>query len=1240
MRKGSQSRSVDEKMRSCNSIRVVCLLACSVSLLAGPVIPSSFAQEPPPQLGHQGAQSSADSSHWHGEHHGTPGDGVHSWNQSGGTRQLNLDLSSTVNSVMAPNRPVSITVGGSTFQATPGSMITPAQRAAMFQVMRTGQQSLVIGADGNAIGGSLSIGSRMAANLSNLVIPQGVTAITNAALGNLNITGNLTNIGTLLAISSNSSTTSTSILANNIFNSGLISSLPNALTATQAIVTHLDLNLIAHQSIINTGQILSSGAASLVAGTAITNTTSASQSALIQALGSINLSAGAGAFVNSGVINSIAGNINFNAPTTQNILVNNLNGTLQALGGSINVRDASYSALASLSIQNGNLSAQAFNLNSGYGNVQVSVDRADGVFNIVAGNAVVAAATNELVLGSIKTSADPAFYNTLGDVTINGDLQFNGADLAIVAAGNVLTGPGAGKIDTSSTTGNAGAIRIIAGAKFTASDTVVPPAPDQVQPVVPDVNDFTITLNITGASDSGGKIDLSSGSPITLFTSSTSGPSGQNAGNVALVAFGGKNADSGTITLPANLTIEAGAASVAYQSGDVAILAGAAVPAGTSSMPVSLGNGVNGSVDTRGGTGGGITIQYAQPEISAGGLTITGGTLTGGHFFGGAGAGPVGTVATGDITVSTPSGLTIISSSSIEIGNIKTNGANLAVVSGKDISGAPGGSSLDTSSLAAGGAMRVYAGLNLSADQASFPSGTGMLTSFALADGTDIMLSVSTGGSIDLSSATKISSAAMNGTSGALQLVALAGSSSNSGIVSTNTSTVISADSNVTGATVTILGTNKLQGNSITTGPISNLANSAPALTFVVVQAGLPIITGLAIQNGTGLELNCCSTNTGTASIRTGAVTSNGSIVLSGANVFVDGDITIPAVFSALTIGSSSINEFQIGPGAAVNGINGVINASGAAGRAAAAVDITNTGTGGINVLSNAIFTQGDIGFPGSKITLSAPTGPLTLQNLTLNVSGNVEKGGVITLVGAPITIVGHVNLDASGCPACITLASGGQVSLTSKGHGDLRIGGGSGEISISIRGLDDGDNLYGGGLSVTMDGNLTVHGPSVDFTGGQSLFFAVNGKTTVTGSLGSLVTLASSVIDVSTGQIDISGGDLYANLISYEPPNFPSAAGVVNLGTSVKDGTFSLSSDELANHTHASTVRIGRLTNTGFSFADSLKINVVGDLDLSTSQANQLNFYTLDSYRADAGSTITLRSGQTLDIVGFPIYS
>src|SRR4051812_8547040 len=98
---------------------------------------------------------------------------------------VNLDLTSTNRSASASAvqnfQPAAIVVAGQTQNVTAASMLTPAQMVALAQVLNTGQQSIRLGINGNAVGGTLNLSAQLNQQIANLVVPQSVNAISQAA---------------------------------------------------------------------------------------------------------------------------------------------------------------------------------------------------------------------------------------------------------------------------------------------------------------------------------------------------------------------------------------------------------------------------------------------------------------------------------------------------------------------------------------------------------------------------------------------------------------------------------------------------------------------------------------------------------------------------------------------------------------------------------------------------------------------------------------------------------------------------------------------------------------------------------------------------------------------------------------------------------------------------------------------------------------------------------------------------
>jgi hypothetical protein len=441
----------------------------------------------------------------------------------------NLDLSSTERTQTTSNltAPVTIDVGGTSQTINPGDLITSAEMVALGQILAGGQQSLQLNAMGAAIGGTFTLNSM---SISNLTIPTGVTAIQDFGLNStLNLTGNLTNSGNLYAVSSNSSISTATIAANNIFNQqgGLLTSvLPQGgLAGYSNLLTSLNLNLLAINDIVNAGTISSSGALSAIAGGSIINALpqnvmgalpvmSAVNNLNMQAmnivnsgtlaaqLGSVNMAVAN--LNNAGLIQSMMGNIStLNSLTPQNgLYVSQTNSAvMEALNGSISFNVTDNLLKANMDVIGGNLLAQELNFNNGDGTLNVNLKDAAGAINVNTGiaNFAVTQGTHGMNINSFNITGDPnliysgtgayssAAFNSLGgyvDIdnssdTVNGSITFTGTiNTTPSATGNggyVKLNAGTfintQAITTSAnTTGTAGKINLIATGNITTGN--------------------------------------------------------------------------------------------------------------------------------------------------------------------------------------------------------------------------------------------------------------------------------------------------------------------------------------------------------------------------------------------------------------------------------------------------------------------------------------------------------------------------------------------------------------------------------------------------------------------------------------------------------------------------------------------------------------------------------------------------------------------------------------------------
>lgn len=545
----------------------------------------------------------------------------------------------------------SIKVGDQTRVIDKGATLTAAEALALQQAL-SGTQTIQLSGR-TASGGQFIIDSNFG-NVASLAIPGNVTAVYRAdALSGLTLTGNLSNAGSLFAVGSQNITTAY-IQASNIFNEqgGLISTMLPANLATLFGASSLNLQLSATNSLINYGTISSAGSLSTFAGAQIMN------AGTMTAAGAANLTSAIGNIVNAGAIVSSTSNINITGALANNLVITNIAGKLQALDGAVNLT----SSLPGLdtSIMGGDILARELNIVAPGGLVKVEVDDLTAIANITARETRITASTENLHLGNVCLTGDPTFFNLTGSIIINTGLVFAGEHLAIVANEDVLTQSGAGRIDTSSSTGSAGDILIAAGARFTVSN--------------PNAGPFDpVNINITGASGTGGKIDLGQATALEATGAI-------NGGNITLVAFEGLNADSGQIIVPGSITTKTGG-NGSGTNGNVTVLAGASV--GTS---ISMG-----AIDTRGGTGGGGSVRLLSINPSPfSGVLVQNSSSQGG--FNGEYFSPTtlpsfdfsvndGTITTGDIRATDFAEVLVGSTNQIRITSIRSAGGVVGIQS-------------------------------------------------------------------------------------------------------------------------------------------------------------------------------------------------------------------------------------------------------------------------------------------------------------------------------------------------------------------------------------------------------------------------------------------------------------------------------------------------------------------------------------------------------------------------------
>lgn len=528
-------------------------------------------------------------------------------------RGVDLDLSSADKNIVlgrslfdaADGGSVEINVGGKTSIVQAGSTVTAAEYVAVKQALNGGQQ-VQIDRSGRATGGSIDLGSLTAGNdvmrASSLVIPENVTTSGDFGRGSdFRLTGALSNFGTVQVLSSDRAIRGGSIRANDISNhSGAL------------ISSTVDLRLDADRNLTNYGDILSTESLSLSAGGQLTN------AGRIASNGDLNLNSSS--ITNRGVMSSSSANVNLASPS--DLSVNNYRGTISAVNGAINVRDAAYAGANNSYINGGDLFSRELNLNSGLGSANVNVNQLTGVVNSTGTASHVLASTDTLNVGNNCLTGDPTFYNTAGGIQIAGNIIVQ-EDLVFAAYGAISS---VDNITIQAGDANKGYnITFISGASLTAVGGTSQPNVGPVTGSPPYPNSGAVTIS-NKAGKSGGGINL--GSNVLVSSRSTDTSSNRNGGNISLFAFG----KSSLIDL-GGTKLESGGQKLGT-NGDIVVATGGTstkTQAGITLAGVDTTNQTGGAQ----GAGGKLTVVTAVPVV-VNGKTVTyddKGALQGLSFF-------------------------------------------------------------------------------------------------------------------------------------------------------------------------------------------------------------------------------------------------------------------------------------------------------------------------------------------------------------------------------------------------------------------------------------------------------------------------------------------------------------------------------------------------------------------------------------------------------------------------------
>lgn len=1214
---------------------------------------------------------------------------------SSGQTRVNLDLNSTASSLSgqsalelggASNGSVQILQNGSVRQVNASSVLSPAQYMAVTQVLTGGKQTLTIGSAGNAVGGSFILPQALSTNLSNLVVPRGVTATSNFASAQaLHITGDLTNFGNFYAVSTSTAIAAVTISATNITNhtgAFITSVLPIAgLSGLSGLVPVMNLKLMAANNLVNMGTISSSGGLSLSAGNLISNGIasglSPNSSAELQAAGGLSLTANH--IINNGSIASQLGSIRLNTPT----LINS--GTIRAAQGDVAIQNlignqlsvinsaGSISALMTLlfqtsdivgtagikgaiSVSGGTLAGADVRFVSPHGAIAVDADRIDGGVDVAGGTAAVGVNGGTLNIVGMKLTGDPIYYNSSGNLDLSGlfssgsTFSSAGGDFVALASGSITAGtaPVGALIDAANLGGVGGIIHIASGVNFTVSGGASPAA----------CTTCTGLYSITGPSGTGGSINMPN---VSLRT---------NANNVTLQSNGSINIGNLQSSGVGGLAGGGGMGQAGQSAGTISVIAVNAITTGGLQAYGGGGGGsTNGAGGGAGGAGGAIQVSNSLAGAAItinGAINSSGGGGGGGQGIGGTGgnAGLVSVVAMGALNVAGPV---------LAAGGGGGGGGTLGADGGGSFGGGGGGGSAQGAGGYGGGGL--YGGgssIGYSNGAGGGAQGGGSAGNFGTAGsyglggggasfGTGLFNSGNVGsrgygasggvGGANADVLVKGSTVALTETAGSLYLAPVSSSPyANISAAGKNVSVV-----STTATAPTVAGTLAI-GDS---GTLNVLRNTATAVTtlgsvgYIGSSAGTASLTGPAGQplsigtiylyQGAG-SFNVTSQNALTIGSIIG--NTNSTLYRGGAlNLLAPGAITVSG-----NVNASSSNITASSTGSTIT--SGMINTSGSSGPATTAGqaggDITLTALSGISVGGIQAYgaggggvtngANGGTGGDGGNIQLNT-TGSLA----NISVSGDINSsggggGGGQGLGGAggkagTISVVATGSLSIDG-PVLAFGGGGGAGGALGDGGGGSFGGGGGGGSAQSATGIGGG-GIYGGGLTYVY--NTSFGG---GYQGGGASTYGANGSYGLGGGGTAFGIGGNGAGNVATAGTGASGGSAGVG------------ASVSLQGTSVSiSETVGSSYGAPMNSSNYSSISVGgrdvSIISTGISAFTAPGAVVIGNGGTLNAQYNtQVSPTTVSNFTglgyigtAGGSATISDTSGQNLSIGTLYLY-
>ncbi len=969
---------------------------------------------------------------------------------------IDLDLTSTTRNITLGSNlfnnatELTIKVGGNEKTVSAGDQVSAAEYVAVKQLLSGGGQKVQLDAQGRATGGDVDLSVLTNGNdtmrASDLVVPVNVTAIGDFGRGSdFRLLGDLNNSGTVHALTTGVRKNSGGALrADDIIN--------NSGALIQSDVSNLLVD--ASGNFVNAGTISANGNITLQAGGSLTNSGSVSASGDV-GINSNNVT-------NTGTIASTTGDVNFNGADTAALLINNAGGTVSAERGAINFRSEAYTGAFDNNINGGDFVSKTFNTHSGLGTSYVNVNQLTGTVNQTGAAAHVQAATENLEIGTVCLTGDPTYRNTMGSITVAGDITVAEA-LTIIAEGDILVNDGV-HLDAG-TTNSGFDVTLIAGADITgvSGGANIPTIPPGIS--------GSVTIN-GNASTTGGSVLF--GANTVINTRGTSQGTPANGGNVNIFAFEGASAGSGSVDMGGTTVRTAGR--VSGTNGNVTIVAGAST--GNSIVIGQLITDQGGA-----GTGSNISISSAQPISSGGQITwnangqrttaaeliASADTRNGNVIFAG---GQV--VANDTITVQTGGNITLTNTTDIAT---NTGSGFVYLASGGTLTG-------DANSQVAGENIYLFANGNIGASGTPFVVQANNLNVESTTGSAYIHNEL--GGVILTNGNQQVA--------GDFVLSSIGNIAVRSNIIATNVS--LSAGNNLTfnaqghinaSGTVDLSAVNSItaNANSTVSGTELTINFSTGTLDLKTNVDGLTVTAGdfVSVHNAKSLTIHDVTllNNFSADTTAAGDLTLDGdinvtqvSLANANGNIVLDGDI------SAAQVALSALG----GPGA-IDRVSGSISAGGLSILAGdggvgmtGALDISAANT--INVNSTTTGADVNLVYSGTGITnligANDIFGDFSLEAKQASTLG-FGVGSSLSATGSIYINTGNINLNGA-------LVSG-NAGITFIGDTDLVVDGTVGGSSLSSN--------AGNSISfISANGNLTTNG-LLNFTGGNAVMTLQN---------------------------------------------------------------------------------------------------------------------------------------------------